>query len=108
MDENVRLIHFGFHRLGVRYEIGTDISAVELHTLYNIDGCIHTFGFADSDDTIFGNLAHSVGNEFADFGIIISRNGGYLLNLVEVVTYLFALLLDMRYNSLDGFVNTAF
>ena len=108
MDKHVRLVHFHFHGLSIGYEIGADITAVELHTLHDFDGGVHTLCFADSDDTVFADFAHSVGNEFTDFGIVISRDSSHLFDLVEVIAYHFGLLLDIGYYSSNGFVDTAF
>ena len=107
MDQDVRLVHFYFHGLGVRYEVRADVSAVELHTLYDVDGGVHTFGFADGDHAVLAYLAHGVSNEFAYLGVVVGGDRGYLLDLVEVVAYHFALLLDMSHYGADSFVYTA-
>ena len=108
VDEDIRFIHLDLHRLGVGDEIRADVAAVELHTLYHVNRGVHTFGFADGDDAVFRHFAHRVGNEFADLGIVVSRNGSYLLNLVEVVANYYGVLLNLSYDGSHGFVNTAF
>ena len=108
VDQDIRLIHLNLHRLGVRNEIRTDVAAVELHTLYNVDGGVHTFCFADGDHAVFRNFAHCVSNQFADFGIVVGGNGSYLLDFVEVVTHYNGILLDLLNNCSNSFVNTAF
>ena len=108
VDKDVRFLHLDLHSLGVRYEIRTDISAIELHTLYHIDGGIHTLGFTDGDHTVFADFTHCIRNQFADLGIIIGGNGGHLLDLIEVIPNDYGILFDLCDNSSYGFVDTAF
>ena len=107
VDKDVGLVHLYLHGLGVGNEVGADIAAVELHTLHHINGSVHALCFADGDDTVFAYFAHSVSNKFAYLCVVVSRDGGYLLDFVEVVTYYLALLFDVRYDSSNGFVHTA-
>ncbi len=107
VDEDVWFLHLNLHSLGVGNEIGADISAVELHALYNIDGGVHTFGFADSDDAIFGNLAHCVGDEAADLSIVVGTDSSHLLNFIKIVSDDNRLLLDLLHNGSYSFVDTA-
>ena len=76
--------------------------------MYYINRRVHTFSFADGDHAVLAYLTHRVGNQFADLGIVVSRYGGYLLDLVEIVTYNDCVLLDFCHYGGNGFVNTAF
>ena len=76
--------------------------------MYYVNRRVHAFGFADCDHAVFAYLAHSVGNQLADLGVVIGGYGGYLLDLVEVVAYYLSVFLDLGYYCGYGFVNTAF
>ncbi len=108
VNQDVRLVHLDLHGLGVGNEIRTDISAVELHTLYHVYGRVHTFCLADGDNAVFADFAHSVGNQLTDGRVVVGGDGSHLFNLVKVVAYHFTLLLDVSHNRANGFVHTAF
>ena len=108
VDQDVRCIHFALHLLGIGYEVRRDIAAVELHTFYDIDSRVGTFGFFDGDNTLFFHFLHSLGDELADFAVVVSRDTGNRFDFFEVVAYF----LSLGFNAFDyfghGFVDTAF
>ena len=107
MDKDVRLIHFHFHGLGVRNKVRADVSAIELHALYHVDGGVHTLGFADGDHAVLADLTHGVSDELTDLGIVVGGDRSNLFDLVEVIANHLALLLDMSDYGADSFVDTA-
>ena len=107
VDKDVWFVHLYLHGLGVGNEVGADIAAIELHTLYHVNGGVHALCLTDGDNTIFAYFAHGVSNKFAYLCVVVSRDSGYLLDFVEVVTYYLALLFDACHNGSNGFVHTA-
>ena len=108
IDKDIGLVHLYLHRLCVCHEIRADISAVELHTLYHVNGGVHSFGLTDGDYAVFAHFAHRVGNQLAYLGVVVGGDGGYLLDLVEVIAYDYGIFLDFCHYGSHGFVDTAF
>ena len=107
VNQDVGALHLDLHGLGIGDEIGRDVAAVELHAFHYVDGRVGAFGLFDGDDTVFADLAHRVGDEAADVGVVVGADGGHLLNLVVVVAYLLGLCLDGLNHFLYGLVDTA-
>ena len=105
--EDERVVHVALHLLGVGYEIGRNVTAVELHTFYNINTCVGAFGFFNSDYALFFNLAHSLGNKLTDFGIIVGRDAGNILDFAHIVVNFMSLSLDRLNHTSDSLVDTA-
>ncbi len=78
MDQDVRLIQFDVHLLGVGDEIGRQVAAVELHALDDVEFRLHALGFLDRDDALVADLLHRLGDHAADLGLAIGRDGADL------------------------------
>ena len=107
IDEDIGILHDTLHLLGVSNEIGREITAVELHTLYHTDGGVAALGLLDGDDTVLADLLHGIGQELANLGVVVGTHSSHLLDLLVVVTHLLGLCLDVLHDSLDGLVDTA-
>ena len=74
MDQDVRVLEFGPHLLGVGDEIGRDVAAVELHTLDHLELGGQALGLLDRDHALVADLLHRLGQHLADFGITVGRD----------------------------------
>ena len=108
INQDVRFFHFALHLLRIGNEVSREVTTVELHTFNHTDSSISTLCLFDSDNTVFGNFAHSVCNQLADNGVVVGRNGSNLLNLVIVVTHCFRLAFDRINHFGNSLVDTAF
>ena len=104
--KNVRILHYTLHLLGICYEVGRQITTVELHTFYNTDGSVTALSFFDGDNTVLANLLHGVSQKLTNLGVVVGTNGSNLLNLLIVVTYLLCLLLNVGNNGSGSLVDT--
>src|SRR5690606_28042624 len=59
MDQDVRIVKFGFHLLSIGYKVRRDVATVKLHTFNNLNSCFSSLGFFYSDNTFTTNLRHS-------------------------------------------------
>ena len=66
VDENVRVVEFGDHLLGIGDEIGREIAAVELHALDDVGLGLEALGLLDRDHAFVADLLHRLGDFFAD------------------------------------------
>ena len=66
MDEDVGLLEFGHHLLGVGDEIGREIAAVELHALDDVEFGLEALRLLDRDDAFVADLLHRLGDHLAD------------------------------------------
>src|SRR5699024_8271655 len=46
--------------------VSGNVSAVKLHTFYQIQLCMHGLGFLNCDNAVVGNFLHSVCNQFSN------------------------------------------
>ena len=68
--------------LGVGNEVGRSVSTVEAHTLSNLKLIVVGLALLNGDDTLLANLLHGSGDQLADVGIAVGRDGSDLSNLV--------------------------
>src|SRR6267142_2601686 len=78
VDQDVGVIEFDAHLVGVGDEVGRDIAAVELHALDDVKVSLERFGFFNRDDALVADLLHGVGEELADFGVAVGGDGADL------------------------------
>ncbi len=69
--------------------------------------CVAGLTLLDSDNTVLGNLTHSVSKEFTNLRIVVGRDSGDLLYLVIVVADHLSIVLDVVHNLSDSLVDTA-
>src|SRR5437879_2235266 len=82
VDENIDIIHFNAHLVGVGDEVGRDVTAVELHAFDNLEFGLERLGFLNRDDALVADLLHGVGEELADFRVAIGGDGADLGDLL--------------------------
>src|SRR6185437_14542163 len=78
VDQDVGVVEFNAHLVGVGDEVGGDIAAVELHALDDVEFGLERLGFFNRDDALVADLLHGVGEELADFGISVGGDGADL------------------------------
>ena len=66
VEEDVGLLEFRHHLLGVGDEIGREIAAVELHALDDVEFGLEALGLLDRDDALVADLLHRLGDHVAD------------------------------------------
>ena len=106
VQENVRIFESDFHAVRVRDEVRREVATVELHTFDNVEDGFSSLGFFDGDDAIVADLFHSVGEEFANFRVVVSRNRCDLGDVFLAVD-LDGHLADFLDHSFDSSVHTA-
>ncbi len=72
-DQDQGLIHFADHFFCVGYEIGGEVTAVELHTFNNIKSGVEAFCFFNGDNAFFTDLVHGFGNDVTNGYIVVLR-----------------------------------
>ena len=82
MDENVRVLEFGQHFLGVGDEIGREIAAIELHPLDHVELGLSGLGFLDRDDALVADFFHRVGDHLADRLVAVRGDRADLRDLI--------------------------
>src|SRR5262245_52504414 len=106
IDQDVGVVHFDAHLVGVGDEVGRDVAAVKLHALDDVEFGLERLGFLDRDDALVADLLHGVGEELADLGVAVGGNGADLGDLL-VRGDLVGVLLEVRNHGLDREVDTA-
>ena len=76
-DEDVRVLDGGFHAVGVGYEIGRDVAAVELHTFHELDRKADAATLFHRDDAVFADFVHHVADEIANIAIGSGDRGDF-------------------------------
>ena len=78
VNEDVGILHFNAHLVGVGDEVGRDVAAVELHAFDHLEFGLERLGFLNRDDALVADLLHGVGEELADFGVAVGGDGSNL------------------------------
>ena len=79
-NQDIWIVHNGFHLIGISNHVRRDITTVELHALYNGQAGFHTLGLLNGNNAFLAYLLHSIGNVVTDFSIC-GRNSSNLSNL---------------------------
>ena len=70
-EEDVGVIQYRLHLLGVRNEIGRNITPVELHAFHHIQAGCHALGLFHGDHAVLADLVDRLGDEIADGGVAV-------------------------------------
>jgi hypothetical protein len=106
VDENVRVLEFHAHFLGVGHEVRRDVAAVEPHALDHLKFGRKRLGLLDRDHPVVADFLHGVREKASDLGIAIRRDGGDLRNLLVVREFL-GILLEVVDDRIDGEIDAA-
>src|SRR5690606_30675635 len=74
MNEDVRVIQFHAHLLGIGHKVGRGIAAIELHALDHVELSLGRLGFLDGDDAFVADLVHRPRNHLAHGRVAVSRD----------------------------------
>src|SRR3546814_200302 len=64
--------------VGVVDEVGRQVAAVELHAFDDVQFVVERLAVFNGDHAFFADLVHGVGDDFANRGIAVGRNGANL------------------------------
>ncbi len=106
VDEDVGVLEFGDHLLGVGDEIGREIAAVELHAFDDVEFGVEALGLFDRDDALIADLLHRRRDHLADRFVAIGGNRADLGDLV-VRGDLLRIGLEIGDDGADGEVDAA-
>src|ERR1700736_3359791 len=106
VDQDVGIVHFNAHFVGVGDEVGRDVAAVELHAFDDLEFGLERLGFFNCDDALVADLLHGVGEELADFGVAVGRDSADLGDLL-VRGDLLGVLDEVGDHRFDGEVDAA-
>lgn len=81
-EEDQRVLKLNLARLGVGDEVRGDVTAVESHTLGNLELVLQGLALLDGDDTLLANLLHGIGNQLANVVVTVGTDSGDLGNLL--------------------------
>ncbi|MCY1296946.1 hypothetical protein D9M70_463630 [compost metagenome] len=71
MDQDIGIVEFGPHLVGIRHEIRAEIAAVELHAFDDFEFGLRRLGFLDGDDTFIADLLHRLRQVAPDFLVAV-------------------------------------
>src|SRR5258708_25469998 len=108
VDQDIRILQFRLQFFAVGNEIRRDITAIELHTFYYVNGSIGSFGFFYGDNAFFAYFSESLCDELADGVVIVGRDRSNLFDLPGIVANRLGLSTKVFYYFCDSFVDTAF
>ena len=106
VDEDVGVLHLRSHLVGIGDEVGGDVATVELHALDHVEFGFERLCFLDRNHALVADLLHRVGEELADFGVAIGRNGANLGDFF-VGRDLLRVFLQVLNDGRDGKINAA-
>src|SRR4051812_25854831 len=106
VDQDVGVIHVDAHLVGIGDEVRRDVAAVELHALDDFKLGLQALGLFNRDDAFVADPLHGVGEELADFGVAVGRDGADLGDFL-VRGDLLGVLLQLRDDVLDREVDAA-
>jgi len=89
MDQHVGVFENRFHRRRIGDEVGREIAAIELHAFDPLDLGAQALAFVDGDHAVLAHLVQGVGQQLADFGVVVGGDGAdlgdlFLLFLTEI------------------------
>src|SRR5437667_5882737 len=106
VNQYVAVLQLDFHRLGVGDEVGRQVTFVELHAFDHIERRVNGLGFLNRDGSVFADLIHRVGDDFADLRVPVRRNGGHLLDFLFVFDLL-GNFVELCHGGVHGLLNAA-
>src|SRR5690606_8225224 len=77
-NQDIGIVQHGNLLVGVVDEVGRQVAAVELHAFDDIQLVVQRLAVFNGDDAFLADLVHGVGDDFADRGVAVGRNGADL------------------------------
>ncbi|EKD80800.1 MAG: hypothetical protein ACD_40C00007G0001, partial [uncultured bacterium] len=69
-DQDIGVLHLGFHVVGIGHKIGRDIAFIKGHTVFVFDFDFKTLALLDFDDSVFANQVESFGDFLTNFFVL--------------------------------------
>ena len=104
MNEDETVFEHTFHPLGVGYEVGGEVAAVELHTLDDVEGRLERARLFHLDDAVLADLLHRLRDDAADGVVTVGGDGPDLPD--HLAPHRLRVLLDLADDRLDGGVDS--
>src|SRR3989442_690115 len=82
VDQDVDVLVHALHAVRVGDEVGTQISAVELHALDHLELRVEALRLLDRDHALLPHLAHRLGDDLADGRVVVGGDGADLRDLL--------------------------
>src|SRR6185312_11030029 len=82
VDQQVGVLQFDAHLLGIGDEIWREVTAIELHAFDYIQFGVGGLGFFDGNDAFIADLFHRLGDHLADRRVAIGGDGADLGDLL--------------------------
>src|SRR5438132_491981 len=82
VNQDVDVLVDGLHAVRVGDEVGTQISAVELHALDHLELRVEALRLLDRDHALLPHLAHRLGDDLADGRAVVGGDGADLRDLL--------------------------
>ncbi len=80
VDQYVRVFHHTFHGFGIGDEIRRQVTSIKLQTFDNVKMGFQAVAFFNRNDAVFANLLHRVGQNTADFRVVVGSHRTNLSN----------------------------
>src|SRR5436305_4587083 len=106
VQQDVRAVELADHLFGVSHKIRGEIAAIKLHPLDDFELSVEARRLFDSDDALVADLLHRLRDHFADFTIVIRRDGPDLRDF-GIRRNRFRALLEVVDDRCDGHVDAA-
>ena len=85
VDQDVGVFEDALHLGRVGDEVGGEVAAVELHAFDPLDLGGQALAFIDGDDAVLADLFHGVGQQAADFDVVVGGDAAHLGDLFLLV-----------------------
>src|SRR5208282_4434618 len=105
VNEDIRIVEFDDHLLGVGDEIGREIAAIELHALDDVELGYRGLRLLDRDHALVADLFHRVGDHLADRLVAVRCDGsdlGDLFGGLHLLGAAFDVLHDRGHRDVDA------
>jgi len=80
VDENIGVLEDALHRLRIGDEVGGEITAVELHSLDDLEVGFEALAFPTVITAVLADFFHRVGQDVADFDVAVGGDRAHLGN----------------------------
>ncbi len=82
VDEDVGVVQHRLHLLRVGHEVGRQVAAVELHAVHGLQRGLEALGLFDRDHAVLADLLHRIGDQVADFLVVVRGDAADLRDLL--------------------------
>ena len=84
MDKNQGVLEHRFHSFRIGNKVGREVAAVKLHTFDYVERGFERSSLFNGDYAVLADLGHCFGDELADVGVAVSRDGADLSDRIAL------------------------